>query len=458
MLTPGGGIARWYRSISTTEEFDVKRHLIALLGALAVLLALGSGVAQAQSVQGVEQLAGTGQSASSNASSTQTNPSNSNISVRIFSPGDNGSVSQSNNSAAVSGAINKASTQQAVTQAGAGAGEQALGQIGLTGQKAKSKATSEQVKPSNSNISVRIHSEGDDGNVEQSNNSLAGSLAANKAETNQTADQRQDGCGCPTGKKKDHGSGGAGVQAVGQKALTLQDAKSEATSKQYSPSNSNIGVRIHSPGKNGSVDQSNNSKALSFAGNLAATNQAVTQSQSDGCGCSGDRVQAVGQFALTGQHADSDAKSIQKGAKNSNTPVRIHSYGDDGNVEQSNKSGALSGAINAAETTQTVDQSQGGCGCPVPMKDHGGSDKRDGYDGHGGLGGALVQAVGQIALTGQKADSDATSEQWWASNSNAPVREKSYGGGGSVNQSNNSFAASLALNLARTNQWVRQNQ
>ena len=437
----------------------MKRHLIALLGALAVLLVIGSGVAQAQSVQGVEQIAGTGQSASSSASSTQTNPSNSNIDVRIFSPGNNGSVSQSNNSAAVSGAVNKASTQQAVTQAGSGAGEQAAGQIALTGQKADSKATSEQYKPSNSNISVRIHSPGDNGKVEQSNNSLAGSLAANKAETDQKVDQKQDGCGCPTGKK-DHGSSGAGVQAVGQKAITLQDAKSEATSKQYEPSNSNIGVRIHSPGKNGSVEQSNNSEALSFAGNLASTTQTANQSQSGGCDCPGDRVQAVGQFALTGQKADSDATSIQKGAKNLNAPVRIFSYGDDGDVEQSNNSAALSGAINAAETTQSVDQSQHGCGCPAPKspapKKDGGYDGRDGYGG--GHGGARVQAVGQIALTGQKADSDATSAQLWASNTNAPVREKSYGGGGSVSQSNNSFAGSLALNLARTNQWVRQDQ
>ena len=429
----------------------MKRHLIALVGALAVLLLLGSGVAQAQSVQGAEQLAATGQSASSSASSTQTNPSNSNISVRIFSPGDSGSVSQSNNSAAVSGAVNKASTQQAVTQSGAGAGEQAVGQIGLTGQKADSKATSEQVKPSNSNISVRIHSSGDDGKVEQSNNSFAGSLAANKAETDQKVDQKQDGCGCPTGKK-DHGSGGAGVQAVGQKAVTLQDAKSEATSKQYSPSNENIGVRIHSPGKNGSVEQSNNSEALSFAGNHASTTQDVKQSQA-GCDCPGDRVQAVGQLAFTGQHADSDATSIQKGAKNLNAPVRIHSYGDDGKVEQSNNSAALSGAINAADTSQTVGQSQHGCGCPAPR--NGGYDSHGGYGGHNG---AKVQAVGQWAETWQKADSDATSEQFWASNTNAPVREKSYGGGGSVDQSNNSFAASASLNLARTFQWVRQDQ
>lgn len=429
----------------------MKRHLIALVGALAVLLLLGSGVAQAQSVQGVEQLAATGQSASSSASSTQTNPSNSNIDVRIFSPGDNGSVSQSNNSAALSAAANKASTDQTASQSQSGAGTQAVGQLALTGQKADSKATSEQVKPSNSNISVRIHSPGNNGKVDQSNNSLAGSLAANKAETNQTADQKQDGCGCPTGKK-DHGSSGAGVQAVGQKAVTLQDAKSEATSKQYSPSNENIGVRIHSPGNNGSVSQSNNSEALSFAGNHASTTQDVKQSQS-GCDCPGDRVQAVGQLAFTGQHADSDATSIQKGAKNLNAPVRIHSYGDDGKVEQSNNSAALSGAINAADTSQTVDQSQHGCGCPAPR--NGGYDSHGGYGGHSG---AKVQAVGQWAETWQKADSDATSEQFWASNTNAPVREKSYGGGGSVDQSNNSFAASASLNLARTFQWVRQDQ
>src|ERR1044072_6856047 len=90
----------------------VKRHVIALLGALAVLLALGSGVAQAQSVQGVDQTALTGQWASSTANSTQTNPSNSNISVRIFSPGSSGSVSQSNTSAAGAAAINKAATIQ----------------------------------------------------------------------------------------------------------------------------------------------------------------------------------------------------------------------------------------------------------------------------------------------------------------------------------------------------------
>jgi GTP cyclohydrolase II len=415
----------------------VKRQLIALLGAIAVLLVLGSGAAQAQSVQGVEQVAGTGQSASSSASSTQTNPSNSNISVRIFSPGDNGSVSQSNNSVAGSAAANAAKTDQAVSQSQGGSGEQAVGQVAETIQKAKSQAESKQEKPSNSNISVRIHSPGDDGDVEQSNNSVAGSAAGNLAHTGQGVEQSQDGCGCKHG-------GGSGVQAVGQEAKTIQLAESEAKSVQEHASNENIPVRIGSKGDNGSVSQSNNSAALSFAGNAAKTMQGVEQTQ-DGCGCKhggGDAVQAVGQKAITGQLADSKATSIQKGASNSNTPVRIHSEGDDGDVDQSNNSLALSAALNAAKTEQLVGQSQGGCGC----------DDRKKSDG------AKVQAVGQFADTFQKADSDATSFQWKPSNSNTPVREKSKGGGGSVSQSNNSLAASLALNLAATLQAVRQEQ
>jgi GTP cyclohydrolase II len=418
----------------------VQRQLIALLGAIAVLLALGSGAAQAQ-VQAVEQAAGTGQSAESSASSTQTNPSNSNISVRIFSPGDNGSVSQSNNSVAGSIAGNKASTQQAVGQSqGGGGGEQAVGQVAETIQKAKSQAESKQEKPSNSNISVRIHSPGDDGDVSQSNNSVAGSAAGNLAHTGQGVEQSQGG---GEEAKKGKCCGGSGVQAVGQEAKTIQVAESEAKSVQEHASNENIPVRIGSKGDNGSVEQSNNSAALSFAGNAAKTTQAVEQSQDGGCGCHGDLVQAVGQKAITGQFAESEATSIQKGAKNSNTPVRIHSEGDDGDVEQSNNSIALSAALNAAKTEQLVGQSQGdGCGCGDRHKS----------------GGAKVQAVGQWAETWQKADSDATSVQWKPSNTNAPVREKSKGGGGSVSQSNNSLAASLALNLAATLQAVRQVQ
>jgi hypothetical protein len=425
------------------RKYVVKRHLIALVGALAVLLAFGSGAAQAQSVQGVGQTATTGQSASSSASSTQTNPTNSNISVRIFSPGDAGSVSQSNTSAAGSAALNGAATTQAASQAQSGAGEQAVGQKAETGQSADSSATSAQTKPTNTNIDVRIDSPsgpGGGGSVDQSNTSIAGSIAGNKATTEQGAEQNQGGgCGCK--------GSGDGVQAVGQQAETGQEANSEATSTQDHPSNDNISVRIFSPGENGDVNQSNNSAALSAAGNLAETTQGVSQTQAGGCGCGGDLVQAVGQKAITGQLADSSATSTQKGASNSNLPVRIKSKGGDGSVEQSNNSVALSAALNAAKTTQAVEQTQAGCGCRPPKKE----------DGHGGSGSG-VQAVGQWAETWQGADSSATSEQFYPVNKNAPVRDKSMGGGGSVEQSNNSLAGSLAANLAGTMQWVRQVQ
>jgi hypothetical protein len=440
----------------------VKRHLIALVGALAVLLALGSGVAQAQGVQGVGQTAVTGQSATSNATSTQTNPSNNNIDVRIFSPGSGGSVSQSNTSAAGSAAINAAKTIQGASQNQSGAGEQGVGQSAGTGQHADSSATSTQDHPTNNNIDVRIFSPGSGGDVKQSNTSVAGSLAANAAATVQGVEQNQGGgggggkdhpCGC-------HGGGGNGVQAVGQDAGTLQGAHSQATSTQQHPTNNNIPVRIGSPGSDGSVTQSNSSTAVSAAGNLAGTLQGVSQNQGGGCGCGGggNKVQAVGQQAFTGQWADSSADSTQKGASNNNIPVRIKSpndvgkdhktMGGDGSVDQSNDSTALSGAINVAGTLQGVEQNQGGgdCKCRELKGDWGG-------------GGNAVQAVGQKAVTLQGAMSTANSLQWKPTNTNAPVRDQwSPGGNGSVSQSNASLAASLAANLAGTAQLVRQNQ
>lgn len=406
----------------------MRRHLIGLAAAVGVLLSAGAGVAAADTgTQAVGQTAATGQSATSGATSTQTNPSNSNVDVRIFSPGNNGSVSQENSSTAASAALNAAETaQQASQQAGGGSasGLQAVGQQAGTGQSAQSHATSTQSNPSNSNISVRIGSPGNDGDVKQSNSSKALSLAANAAAQEQAVDQSHAGGGS--------GSGG-GVQAVGQDAGTKQNANSSARSEQSHPSNENIPVRIQSPGNNGSVHQSNDSTAASAAVNLAETVQHTTQSS----GGSGSGVQAVGQKAWTGQQAASDARSVQSGAKNTNAPLRLYSGGSDGSVSQSNSSTALSAAVNLAATFQDADQRQSG----------GGKDLSKG-----------VQAIGQLAWTGQSARSTATSAQYNPANSNIPLRLYSGGGGGSVDQSNDSLAKSLGLNLAFTGQAVRQQQ
>jgi hypothetical protein len=339
---------------------------------------------------------------------------------------------------------------------------QAAGQFAKTGQSAHSDATSKQIDPSNSATSVRIGSYGDDGDVSQSNTSLAGSFAGNAAATDQYADQEQGS-----------GGGGTGVQALEQDAATWQDADSRATSFQFHPSNEATPVRIGSPGSGGSIDQSNTSAALSFAGNLADTRQDATQTQSSGCGCGGDPVQAIGQFAKTGQSANSDATSLQKGASNSATPVSIGGYGGHkdgcgcesyapksvcgcdsgssyGDIRQANDSAAFSAALNAAATDQSANQSQGSSYAPLST---------DGRSSCGcSYGGTGVQALGQFATTGQRADSSARSEQWWPSNSATPVRIGSPGSDGSIDQANTSLAASLALNLAFTRQQAVQRQ
>ena len=67
-----------------------------------------------------------------------------------------------------------------------------------------------QEKPSNTNISVRVLSPGDNGPVTQSNQASSDATAANLNATKQTADQDQTGGACPCGQ--------GGTQVVGPKA------------------------------------------------------------------------------------------------------------------------------------------------------------------------------------------------------------------------------------------------
>ena len=282
---------------------------------------------------------------------------------------------------------------------------------------------------------MRIGSPGDGGSVTQVNGSLAVSAAGNLNSTDQSADQSAGGSG-----------GGVTVQALGQKAVNGQDADSHATSEQDGASNANSPVRIKSAGSDGDVTQANLSGAFSAAGNSNDTTQSVSQdagsglpvlsplAREGGCGsCGGDgaTVQAAGQWASSKQKADSSADSTQKGACNTNSPVRIKSKGDDGDVKQVNASAAKSAAGNDNQTTQSADQAAG-------------------------WGGVNVQALGQKAWNGQDADSHATSDQYDPSNANAPVREYSAGGGGSVLQANASLALSAAGNRNSTCQIAAQ--
>ncbi len=410
----------------------MRRRLLAFIASAVLLpaIAAGSAAADDPSVQALGQSAGSQQSATSSASSTQVQPSNTNISVRIGSPGDGGAVTQDNSSTALSAAGNSNDTTQQAGQSAGGSGVQNADQSAYNKQSADSSAESTQVKPSNNNISVRIGSPGDDGSVTQTNSSKAASVAGNKNSTTQSAGQS--------------GGGSGGTQNVDQSAGNKQDAHSDATSEQIKPSNTNINVRIGSKGDNGSVTQTNSSDAKSAAGNKNETTQQAEQGSGaekspvrDACGggCGdhgGPAVQDVEQKAYNDQSADSSATSKQVHPSNVNIPVRIDSPGDDGDVTQTNSSSAISVAGNKNATEQGAEQSAGGSGS------------------------GSVQHIGQKAGSSQDAESDATSHQFGASNANYPVRIGSPGGGGSVDQSNSSDAKSAAGNLNATSQGASQ--
>ena len=413
----------------------MKRNTFVLLVGTLSLLVGGAGIAAAADQQVAGQQADSSQAASSNATSTQQAPTNQNIDVRIFSPGDAGAVTQTNSSAAASAAVNANTTDQSATQqqAGGADGTQAVGQAASNDQAASSQATSTQTKPTNSNISVRIDSPGNAGAVTQTNSSAAQSAAANLNKTDQAADQTQAGGACCAGTS-------GGTQAVGQKAVNTQDATSSATSTQTKPTNSNIAVRIDSPGNAGEVTQTNSSTAASLAVNANKADQSATQQQAGGACCtSGSGTQGAGQTATNDQSATSDATSTQYKPTNQNIPVRIGSSGNDGSVTQTNSSAAASAALNANTTDQSATQTQAGSACCT-----------------GTTGG--TQAIGQAAWSEQDADSSATSSQSGASNTNTPVRIGSAGGGGSVEQTNASLAASAALNANKLDQSATQNQ
>jgi len=425
------------RNVNDDRRKAMRTHTVAFLAALLLLLGLGAGTAAADSpTQAALQQAASQQSASSDANATQVNPTNRNVSVRIGSAGDNGNVTQTNAAAALALAGNANQTSQSATQTQSGAGTQAAGQAAANAQDATANAGATQVKPSNDNVSVRIHSPGDDGDVQQTNAAAAGAAAGNANGTAQSAGQSQ--------------SGGGGDQAVEQAASNEQAADAKADAKQIKPSNENISVRIGSAGNNGKVTQTNAALAGALAGNANETTQSADQSQGGGdaakCGCGhgGDGVQAVGQFADSHQSADADADAKQIKPTNDNTSVRIDSPGHDGDVSQSNVAGALGVAFNANATEQSVDQSQGGgssaakCGC---------------YGGGSG-----VQAVGQFADSYQSADADAEAKQIHPTNANVPVRIGSSGGGGNVTQSNAALSAALAGNLNYTSQSTSQSQ
>ena len=223
------------------------------------------------------------------------------------------------------------------------------------------------------------------------------------------------------------------------------------------PSNDASSIRVLSKGDGGDVSQSNSATALAAGLNFNKTDQSIDQSQTGGyadgrkpedgkyddgkkpedkSGHGSSYTQIAGQEASNKQDADADATAVQVKPSNSYDPIRVLSKGDDGDVSQSNNATAIGIAANLNKTDQSIDQSQTG----------------------GGHGGSYLQVAGQGAWSHQDADADATAIQKGASNEYAPIRVKSRGGHGSVEQSNDVTALAVALNLNETCQALMQEQ
>ncbi|HET8527298.1 MAG TPA: hypothetical protein VFL60_00170 [Gaiellaceae bacterium] len=444
-------------------------------------------------VQSTQQDASTGQLAGASSATQQTDPSNSNISVRVLSPGNNGSTTQSNNAASTADAANTGSTAQSGTQTGGGSGVQSSTQGADTTQGALAGSSTTQVDPSNSTLSIRVLSPGSDGNVSQTNSAYSGATATNTAPVTQTATQTAapSSCGCgssglqaatqaatggqgslagsstqqadpanaadpaavassggagSTSQANDAGShgdaanaaptaqtatqsGGSGVQFAGQQSSVEQGSAALSSATQTGASNDASPVRIGSDGSGGSVHQSNDVHSSADATNSAPVSQTDSQS--------GSGIQAAGQESWVGQAAYSASSAFQHDPTNTADPVRIASDGSDGSVHQSNDVGSNAYASNDARPTQSATQTgAGGCGCSGPG----------------------IQALGQKSGVGQLAGAYSSAAQLGASNDASPVRVWSDGSGGSVYQSNDARSSADAANRAPVTQTASEQQ
>jgi hypothetical protein len=429
------------------------RKLIAALVVVIATCLVAVATAAADStppgpIQVSGQSASTDQTAAAASSATQVNPSNTNISIRVLSPGSDGPVTQSNTAASSASADNSASTSQDANQSAGGNGIQTSQQSASTDQLAAALSAAKQVDPSNTNTSIRVLSPGSNGAVTQSNTAASSADASNSANTSQDSDQTQSGSSCGCG-----GSSDPGIQSSDQSAETGQAALAASEAKQIDPSNTAASVRVLSPGGGGSVTQSNTAASSADASNSADTSQSSDQNQSGGskCGCGSDPIQIAKQSADTEQESAALSAAFQKDPSNTASPVRVWSPGSDGNVNQSNTAASSADSSNEASTTQDASQ------------DPKGSD-------HCGCGGSAIQVIGQEAETGQSSTALSGAFQFFgkehegcgcdgssSGNNASPVRVYSPGSDGNVTQSNNALSSADSSNEASTSQDADQN-
>ena len=465
----------------------MRKLILALVLTTALCLALAAvAAADPGNVQVSGQSATTSQQAGAASSATQIDPSNSNVSIRVLSPGDDGSVSQSNTAASSASAGNQAATTQTANQTAAGSGIQTAEQQAGTDQVALALSEADQLGASNVNSPVRVLSPGDDGSVTQGNTVGSQATSGNAATTGQTATQNQGStsCGCS--------GSGSGIQSADQSAGTGQESGAASTATQDHPSNTNVSIRVLSPGGDGSVSQANTVGSQATSGNAATTAQTATQNQgSPSCGCSGSGsgIQSANQSADTGQESGALSTAKQDHPSNTNVSIRVLSPGDDGSVSQANTAGSIATSGNSATTTQNATQTQGGSGCgcsTVPVRqapagtqapvtsdaptgaanqsNAAGSSANTGNLGSTGqnasqnASGKGIQIGDQSAGTDQSSVALSSAKQIDPSNTAGSTRVLSPGDDGSVSQANTVGSSATSGNSATTTQSSTQSQ
>jgi hypothetical protein len=442
------------RRESMNGQGDQMKRCLIVLTVCVLALVTGVQVAAAETpstgVQTADQSASSDQAALAASGAAQTQPSNTNVSIRVLSPGDDGSVSQTNSVDSDATASNENSADQDTTQEQSSGSSTGCCQSGTTGvQTSSQSAANEQAAAAlslatqtgakNTNVPVRVGSSGDNGDVSQTNSVDSEANASNENSAEQSADQDQSsGSGSGSCCK----SGSTGVQTADQDAKNEQGALAASKAEQSHPENTNVSIRVLSPGDNGDVEQTNSVDSEANASNSNSAEQAVDQDQSSGSG-SGSCCKS----GSTGvQTADQDAKSEQKAIaaslakqdhpKNTNASIRVLSPGDDGDVEQTNSVDSEANASNENDADQSVDQEQSS----------------------GSSGSTGIQVADQKAKNDQDALGLSIATQKGASNSNTPIRVKSPGDNGDVEQTNSVDSEANASNENDVEQSVDQDQ
>jgi hypothetical protein len=361
--------------------------------------------------QSSSQSAPTTQHADASATSNQVAPTNINVSVRIDSPGDNGPVNQTNssNANAVSDNANTSSQDLNQMQSGgrpAGEQSQSADQSAPTNQVAGATSSSNQVAPTNVNITIRNKSPGDDGAVTQTNASGSSANAGNTNASNQSAGQVQEGAGAsepsilggngtphtyiprghtsypPASTPQPTPAGATQSQTSMQSAPTTQSSNASATSLQQVPTNADVSVTVDKDardpsgsGRHGTLiqvwipqtaaTQTNTSSAAATAANSNRTTQTAEQRQTAPSGGAtqvggATQTQTVQQSAPTTQIANAGA--IAKPSDSLNVP-------DGGAAVQTNITLAKATVDNANQTIQDAAQIQYGGGNQLQIID-----------------------------------------------------------------------------------------